>query len=221
MALHKFIIYLGTGVIFAAFLVALMFANKQKPNYFKLIFGYILGGVLLSLNAIIFLNENIFENIAQPFFVQNILMILQAQFIGFFYYDVLINVRFKKITLNTITIVWLSQVLFLILKNTSVKYIQISIALELFIFSILYFKELLSSEAKLNLSKSPSFWIAIGVFFYASISFPIYCFQPLISIDLKYTDISNQIFSFSNMSLIVMYLFFIKSYLCLKTPQNL
>ena len=52
MKLHDIIVLLGTAVIVICFFTALIFLKKAKPAYYKYIFGFIIMGLLLSVNTI-------------------------------------------------------------------------------------------------------------------------------------------------------------------------
>jgi hypothetical protein len=69
--------------------------------------------------------------------------------------------------------------------------------------------------------KSSSFWIVIGVIFSSCIGLPVSSLISFIPKNQEYFNMSSQIFSLFNISLIILYLFIIKSYLCLKHPQTI
>lgn len=223
MRLHIFILLFGSVIIAAAFLVAVAFAKKEKPSYFKYIFIFILVGGILSLNSIG--NANIFWGFSRkiPFMFQEILLLFQYVLLSLFFKSLLSKSFYaKKIVVLLIFSIFLQATLLIIafLTGTDIKSSFIS-TFFLLVFCLFYVKDLMANKPSLILLKSSAFWITAGVFFYVCVSFPIKTMIAFIPRSQEYINLRSQIFSIINMSLIILYLFIIKSYLCLKHQQSL
>lgn len=156
------------------------------------------------------------------FVIEKAIILFQFLTLGFFYIDILSKSFFLKRTkqLFYLSIIIQSGLVIASIITEIPGYSKVSSNLFLIIFSIFYYRDLLVNKPTLILLKSSAFWIVTGIFFYYCVSFPIYSLQPFLAKYSGYQNIKAQIFSISNMALIVMYLFIIKSYLCLKHPQN-
>ncbi len=227
MTLYYFIIYFGTGVIIIAFILSLMYVNIRNSQYYKYISLYIFLGLLLSTNSIIFLTPSLEKRyfaLRNIYLIQDIIFLLQYLSLSVFLLKILkpsllhFQFKFFKIIIFLTTLIQFFFVLFFYIKKIML-FSNIISNLFLIILSILYFRDLLKNKPTLQILESSNFWVAIGIFFYSCVSFPIYSLNPTIS--KKYAEFNEQIFSISNFSLIVMYFFFIKSFLCLKHPQNI
>jgi hypothetical protein len=191
--------------------------------YYKYIFIYIILGLLVSANTIA-ANFNIwFYNKKIPILIEQSLFLFQALMFGLFFIELLNKSLFLK------RIKWL---LFLsILIHFTLLIIVLSVNIEIkpnissnlfsFIFCFFYLRDLMNNKPTLILIESSAFWITMGIFFYSCVSFPVGSLITFISKNQQYINLRYQIFSIFNMSLIILYLFIIKSYLCLKHPQNL
>ena len=223
MKLSYFIVLFGTGVILISFIVALTFMKKEKPQYYKYIFVYIILGLLVSLNTIINNNKVWISSIKISILIEQSIILCQSLMFGLFFIDVFKNSKHKiKIKLFLYFSILIQTFLLIIVlsTNTEIKP-SISSNLVLIIFCFFYLRELMFIKPTLILAKSSIFWIVIGIFFSSCISFPINSLIPFIVKEHEYRNLRSYIFSISNMSVIVMYLLIIKSYLCLKHPQNL
>lgn len=229
MNLYKSIIYLGTGIILISFTLSIKFINEKRISSTKYIRIYIFLGVLLCSNAILS-TSNLFGlgyfRKDDTHLIQEILFLLQYLSLCFFFIKVL-SPSISKFYIKGIKamalisiIIQVATMLFLYMRNNHFFSNALS-NLFLIIFSIVYFKDLLTNKPTQNLFKTANFWVIIGIFFHACVSFPIYALLPTIISSIHTKVYNEQIFSLSNMSLIVMYLFFIKSFLCLKHPQNI
>lgn len=182
----------------------------------------ILGG-LLSINSIV--NANIFWGFSReiPFLLQEILLLLQYVLLSLFFAKLLFKTHYSRIIIN---LLFLSVILLVGLQivisftNTDIRPSFI-LTFFLLIFCFLYVKDLMANKPTLILLKSSAFWIVMGIFFYSCVSFPIKTLIIFIPKSQEYINLRSQIFSILNMSLIILYLFIIKSYSCLKHPQNL
>ena len=223
MKLHNFVVLFGTCIIVITFFVAIAFAKKQKPLYYNYIFAFIILGLLLSTNTIANHNNAWLLNKKVSIIIEQLIALFQSLMLGLFFHEVL------KKSVFTIKIKWLlfllifTEVILIMvvhLTNTDIRPFLIS-NLILLICCIFYLRDLMNNKPTLKLINSSAFWITIGILFSNCIGSPIYSLMVFIPKNQEYLNLRLQIFSISNMSLIVLYLFIIKSYLCLKHPQNL
>ena len=190
----------------------------STPPYLKFIFAFIILGLLISANTIEQELLNQIFNRKAHIIIFDILYFIQSTILFFFFY----KITDKKATIMLFLTFAAIQIYFLI------KHLNSKTNFDIYVFStpvfiplsILYFRDLLKKAPIQKLTQSFVFWVVIGVFFWSCVSFPIYSLYPFIKSIPKYKNISMEIFSISNMALIVMYFFFIKSFLCLKHPQN-
>lgn len=222
MELHKFIVLLGTGVILVAFLVAIAYAKRAKPKYYKYIFAVIILGLLISANSILHLFIKIESDIILST-IERILLLFQFIALSFFYTDLLkesISYNKSKRLIQFCIIIQIAlTVISIIFKIPT--YVKTVPSIFLIIYSVIYYKHLLKNKPTLILIKSSPFWIVTGIFFSFCVSLPVYGLTPFMVRYPEYKNLRFQLFSISNMALITMYFFIIKSYLCLKHPQNL
>ena len=143
--------------------------------------------------------------------------------LGLFFFEVLNKSMFlnkiKKLLFLSIII----QIILLLIVLTTNTEIKPAISSNLFFIFITLFdlKELMNNKPTLKIVKSSAFWIVMGIFYCSCISLPVNSLIPFIPKNQEYQNLRFQIYSISNMSLLVLYVFIIKSYLCLKHPQNL
>lgn len=223
MKLPFFIFLFGTLIILITFFFGLFFLNKKKPSYYKNIFCFIVLGLLISINTAANKYQIWFYNNKNAIFIEQSLTLVQFLMIGYFFIEVLNKSKFlKKIKwlffLSILTYIILCSIV--LLTNTDIRP-SISSNLALLTFCIFYIKDLMNNKPTLILNKSATFWIIMGVFYSSCIGFPV---NSLVSFIPKTQELANlrlEIFSLYNMAIIVFYLFIIKSYLCLKHPQNL
>jgi hypothetical protein len=223
LELLNFITFLGTSIIVISFFVALAFSKGKKPRYFKYIFLFVFLGILLSLNAIA--NNSIawVLNRRMPILIEQILQLFQSLLLGLFFLEVLKKSMFAKKTKWLLLLMIILQTIFLFFVHMANIEIRSNIISNLIflIFCFFYFRNLMKNEPKMIIAKSSVFWIVIGVLFSSSIGLPVITLIQFIPTTEEYINVRSQIFSIFNMAIIVLYIFIIKSYLCLKHPQNL
>ena len=202
--------------------MAIGFTKKGKPKYYKYIFGVIVFGLLISVNSILRIGIKI-EISRMLSSVEKILLLFQFIALSLFYTDLLKESIFYNKTKSFIYLIIIIQIT---LTSISIvfkipNYLKTFPNSFLIIYSVVYYKDLLKNKPTLILIQSSPFWIVTGIFFSFCVSLPIYGLIPFMINYPAYNDLRLQLFSISNMALIIMYLFIIKSYLCLKHPQNL
>jgi hypothetical protein len=222
LKLHIFIVWFGTAIIVITLIVALIFKRKAKPWHFRYIGYFIVLSLLISANTYIAIYLNLNEN-RLMFLIERVLILFQFIVLGLFYMIILkksIFIKKIKVLFYLSIIIQITLIIATFITDV-LLYTKISSNVFLIIFSAFFYRDLLNNKPTLILIKSTSFWIVTGIFFSYCVSFPVYSLTPFIKKIPEYKNIRSQLFSISNMSLIVMYLFIIKSYLCLKHPQNL
>ncbi len=223
MKLHSFIILFGTGIILISFFIAIGYSKKAKPAYYNYIFVFILLGLLLSINTLASNNYTWRYSIKIPILIEQVLILLQYLMLSLFF------LRLMKKSVFVKRIKWLLflsipvQICLIILVQLGNTEIRPSVIpnLILLIFCSFYLRDLMNNKPTLILVQSSAFWLVIGIFFSSCIALPVNSLIPFVSKNKEYLNLRFQIFSIYNMSLITMYLFIIKSYLCLKHPQTL
>ncbi|HAO46192.1 MAG TPA: hypothetical protein DCQ97_04660 [Chitinophagaceae bacterium] len=222
MKLHNFIVIFGTGVIFVSFIFSVFFLKKEKPAYYAHILIFIVLGLLLSINTIS--NNNIawILNRKLSIFIEQALLTFQSLMLGLFFLNILNASKFifkAKYILATSLILQCCLSLIVLTKNTEIRPSIIPNTV-LLIFCFFYFKDLIKNKPTLVLANSAAFWVVLGIFYSCCIGFSVNFLIPFISKDPHTIDLRLQIFSIANIANIILYLFLIKSYLCLKHPQN-
>ncbi len=81
------------------------------------------------------------------------------------------------------------------------------------IFCIYFYYDLFRKPPYQKIKSEPSFWIITGLFFYSCLSMPFYALNDYLRAEFPAT-ISENLFTISNIMIIIMHLFFIKAYLC-------
>lgn len=222
MKLLYFIYIFGTIIIIAAFGCALFYFNKKKPFYFKYIISFVSLGLLISLNTAAYDYEIWFLNLKVAIVIEQTLILFQCIMLGFFFLEVLNKSKFLmhvKWLLFLSILIHILLIGLVLLKNTDIRP-TIASHLYLLIFCFFYLKDLMNNKPTLILNKSAAFWLVMGIFYSSCIGFPVTSLVTFIPKTEEFRSLRLQIFSIVNVSLIVLYLFIIKSYLCLKHPQN-
>lgn len=223
MKLHFFVVYLGTFIILLTLIVALYYIRTQKPKYFRYILTNVILGFLISINSILY---DFFGNIGNKdlfYYIAHWLNFLQFLSLYKFFFTFFTNdnsIKTIKWLVVILSIIQLGFLLYSWVITDLFLYVRIIGLLLLIVFSVKYFRNLLGSKPTIILLKSSSFWIVTGVFFSFSVNLPIYSINPFLRNFSGFENIGFQLFSISNMTLIVFYILIIKGYLCLKYPQN-
>jgi len=211
--LNYTVIWIGTGVILLAFIISLIFSKSNKA-YMNGFFFCVLIGLLLSINTIISRFFFLYDK-QISFLIQNTLFILELFFWTLFFLKLLRDAKNKRI-IQTLFITTLSLAFYILYYNsTDQSNLHVLGLLNICktIFCILFYHNLFKKISDQNILLEPSFWIVNGLIFYSCLSIPFYGLNNYITLQFS-PLISNNIFSISNMLIIIMYLFFIKAYLC-------
>ena len=197
--------------------------KKEKPVYFRYIFLFIFLGILLSANTIAYHNSIWILNRKTPILTEQLLQLFQSLLLGLFFLDVLKKSIFAtKIKWLLFLMIFIQVILIFAvhMANIEIRANIISMLILLF-FCFFYFRNLMKSEPRLILARSSAFWIVIGILFCSGIGFPVITLIQFIPKTQEYINIRSQVFSICNVGIIVLYIFIIKGYLCLKHQQNL
>lgn len=212
-SLNNSIIWLGTGVIIIAFIISLQL-SRNINGYMKGFFLCILIALIESINSI--LGSLLFlYNIEIFYLIQSILILLDLLFWTSFFLKLLKDTKSVRI-IQTLFISTFSLAIYLLYYNSinnSNLHVLALLNICKTIFCILFYYNLFKNISVRNILLEPSFWIVTGLIFYSCLSLPFYALHSYIKQQFS-PLISNNIFSISNMLIIVMYLFFIKAYLC-------
>ena len=223
MELLNFITLFGTCIIVISFFVALFFIKRKKPQYYRYIFLFLFLGILLSSNTIANHASAWLLNRKKSILIEQLLLLFQSLLLGLFFLEILKKSIFaKKIKWLLFLMIFIQFILLFVVHLANVE-IRSNIVsnLILLIFCFFYFRNLMKNEPTLILVRSSAFWIVIGILFSSCIGAPVITLVQFIPKNQEYINLRSQIFSIFNISLIILYLFIIKSYLCLRHPQNL
>jgi hypothetical protein len=222
LKLAVFIFVFGTTIIAIALIFALFSFKKQIPFYYKYIFLFIILGLLMSTNTAVNNYQIWYFNKKISILLEQLIFMFQSLMLGLFFIDILNKSTFVKQIKRLLILSLLIQITILIIvlsTNTDIRP-TIPSYIFLLICCVYYLRDLMNNKPTLILVRSSAFWIVMGIFYSSSIGFPV---NSLISFIPKTQEVSNlrlQIFAVLNMSVIILYLFIIKSYLCLKHPQS-
>ena len=212
-ALSTVVTIIGTGVILFNFIFASVLSKSQN-SILKVFFICILIALLESVNSIfgIFLPTYI-HTFCFP--IQNILFLLDSFFWAFFFLKVLKDEKSQKNLKILFGITFTISAYLLYSNNITQVSTQVLAVINICktIFCILYYRNLFKMISSQNLLRDPIFWIVTGVLLYSCISLPIYCLNNYIRLQFPLL-IARNIFSISNMFIIIMNIFFIKAFLC-------
>lgn len=209
-------------MIFVSFTVALRISkNKNIPVYLKQFYLYPLLSLLFSINTIASTYLHLYSFSLQ-FAMQNIMEIIDFAFWGIFF----LHLMKKTDSLKYIRVIFLFFLLIIVawlFRNNFYKPMFQIFTLGNFgrsIFCIFYFNNLFKDTPKLNLKNEPLFWIITGLFFCSSITLPQYAINDYLHNHIN-RIISKNIFSSTNIAIIIMHILFIKAYLCTVRQKKL
>lgn len=212
-SLNNTVIWVGTVVIIISLIISVLYP-KKNIKYMERFFFVILIALALSINSI-FGSLFFLYNIKLFVFIQSCLDLLDLIFWTFFFLKLLPDKKNKII----ISIFFITSLLFSFIfffhNNLDKSNLQILVVFNVCksVFCILFYHTLFKNLTYQNILSEQAFWIVNGLIFYSSLSLPFYGLNFYIKEQFS-PLISNNIFSISNMLIIIMHLFFIKAYLC-------
>lgn len=186
--------------------------NKNVPKYLKGFYLYPMVCVLVAIPFIFPIHLGLNASI-----INSLSLIFHFTYLSYFISKVL-NVKKLKQILVSLFAIFFCIITVLLWRedlNEPVNYIFSISAIGLTIFSILYYYQIFISSPLPDLLKEPSFWIVTGVFFSMSLHIPISMIIDELFYKIPYSTylLLSCILVFS---IIIMHLFFIKAFLCVK-----
>lgn len=209
---HKWVIHIGTIIILISFIFA--FLNRKVsniPRYLQLFYICPFFVLLLSLNTIACLWINHYPA-RIGIFMEKVLSYIDFIFWTVFFYS--LNKHHSTKHWNYIFAVFILAFTPSLFINSYEKFPYVSLAVLNFgkcLYCLFYFHDLFKILPKIVLKKEPEFWIIIGLFFYTTVTIPIYVTTTYLSNNM---DVRLMLFSFTNISIMIMHLLFIKGNLC-------
>lgn len=211
--LNNIIIWIGSGIVVISLIISVLMPTQRKV-YMKGFFFCPFIACLISINSISSRFYFLYS-MQLNFFIQIILLLCDLVFWGFFFHK-LINMRResrKIFILLVITFLISVYTIYFNKTHTPNLHLQALSNCIKVIFCISFFSKLFKEILFENILKEPSFWIVAGLMFYSAISIPFYALNNFIMQNFT-IEIAYAFFSISNMLVIIMHLFFIKSFLC-------
>lgn len=214
--IFKIEIIIGTVVILISFITALK-VNKTKEKPDNLSHFYLYPLLAFSLSILTF-TENVIKKLdhrVSPYF-ESVYIVFELFLLGIFFLKTLKSDPSVK-SLKTIFILCLIIITGLILRNNFKTYNYEAAAISNLFFclcSCIYFKRLFLNEPIIIITQDSTFWIVSGIFFYSTFSLPLYPISAYFRNNEVYA-VSQTLILLINLLVIIMHLFFIKSFLCL------
>lgn len=214
--------YFQFGCIAFSFLFSLKTINNDNiSGCMKGFYWYSLVAVFFS--GITIFNLQIDKNFLKIAFALNkCSFVFHYSFLSIFIYRALNHERLKKVVLY-LFFIFLSVILYLfirtIFQNDSFL-INSTTNFFLVLFCLFYYYDLFRETPVPNLFKEPSFWIVSGLFLCLTATVPLYVIRGLVNTDdvLELNLIIGAITSFFYS---IMYIFFIKAYVCSLTLKKI
>ncbi len=217
MTLYKILQLFMAASFLAALIVGIIVTKTSKnvPAYMKYFYWYPAVGVVV---VTILLLKNPFNvipsNIAH--LIDNYSILFHFGFLSLFLFQKIIkgNIlkHYKAIIAGFLIIILISLVCF---DSNPVNNIAYSISnTGLLVICGIYFMQLTKQKADGRLAREPFFWIASGIFFGMALSIPILITCMYFYRNLPYSTYIT-IVALAPFSYFIMYLFFIKAYLCI------
>ena len=211
--LNLTVIWIGTAVILISFVMAILIP-VYKSTYMKGFYFYSLIALLTSINTIL---GSLFLLYSSKLFyiIQSILSLSNLVFWTLFFLILLKDRIYSRIIYFLFICTLLLAVYLLNMSYINKPNLQIRALINMCqtIYCIFFYHNLFKNITYQNILLEPSFWIVAGLIFFSCLSLPIYALNSYIKQEFPLI-ISANIFSISNMLIIIMHLFFIKAYLC-------
>lgn len=213
--LYEVVIWIGSFVILISFILSIILSlNSHTINYMKWFFIIPLIALILSINTIINLHFHLLSKTS--LYQIQLLLTFAELFVWCRYFLVLNKSKFDSgIIILVFSFFSLITACLFIFNKFNEPNLQIIclFSISKTIFCIYYYYKLFKSPPIHNLKKDPSFWTVNGLLFYSCLSIPFYSFHSYISFRFSKIE-ALDIFSISNMLIIIMHFFFIKGYIC-------
>jgi hypothetical protein len=214
-----FLNFLQIICVFCCCFIALR-TFKSHKNY-PYIIGFYWYPVLSSALGVF----TIFDKFLFPYleyywelFFNKISFTLHLFLIGLLIYRSLLNTLLKKIYIRLFSIFSLFHIIIQINTLTSQKslLIQLTVLIFLITLCLFYFYDLFLNNPNRTLLKEPAFWVTTGVFLCQSLSIPTFLLKHLFF--ESFLPINAVVSAMASLAYSLMYLFFIKAFLCTTSP---
>ncbi len=169
--LYEIVVYIGTIIISIAFVMAFRLRkDKRLPVYYKFLYWMVLPRLVMSLT--LFGLELKLIDITFITYLQIVCTISDFILITFFFF--LINKK-KIFTILVFIISVFSIILYHYYNNlySSIFELNAIIGLSVFMYCLQYFYSLFEHVEKVSILRNPTFLIVLGLFFFATINFPL------------------------------------------------
>lgn len=170
--------------------------------------------LLASINSICGRFFSLYQT--DSFFTVQIFLFLTDFIFWFSFFLQIINEKKDRIQLKILLLTILFLALYLLFFSKVDKRNMHIVALTAIcktVFCIFFFYKVFKNVLYENILKEPAFWIITGLFFCSTLSLPFYALYSYIKAQFS-PLITSTFFSFTNILIIIMHLFFIKAYLC-------
>jgi len=217
--LHDIVICLGSLTILVSFVMAVYVRKKTDYKHLQLFYFEPLIGLLISINAFLHLYFSIY-NSKFTFFLQDVFLVADVLFWTYFFFSQFKENKSKKsLRIIFLLIGILITLSFFLNENNNPNFFFYSISnLWKTVLCLIYYNSLFSAKPTLYLKRDPTFWIVTGIFLYSSLTLPHYSFHFYLKKYLS-SELMNNVFAFTNISIIVMHIIFIKAYRCLSNKK--
>lgn len=211
--LNNIITLIGSSVILIVFIFSLL-KFKNNKDYMRTFSFCILIALIVSINTICGRMLNLYPTSIFSV-IQNIFILLDLTCWGLFFLRLLkdksVYHKIKNLFIFSLAIA-ISFLCYNGLTNSNIHVLALLNICKT-IFCLFFYLNLLKNVADKNLLLEPCFWVVTGLLFYSCLSLPFYALRNYIILEFQRT-IADNIFSISNILVIIMYLFFIKAYTC-------
>jgi hypothetical protein len=202
-------------IYLVTFIIAFWLPNKREiPDYMKNFYWFPLVGSMVTI--IILLNAYGILSYSFAHYVNAVSIFFHYVFLSRFIY--IVCNRNKRIKIIAIFFFMITT-FFIVYDFFNFSYIAISISnASLLLMCLFYFYLLFTSPVKSKPSKEPSFWICCGIFLGSAFIIPSSAFLRYLgsySSSVGYILVIVACFGFA-----IMYLFFMKAFLCLPTLRK-
>jgi hypothetical protein len=158
-------------VLFIAMIVGFITAKKNNPNYLKyfqhfllLVFSVEISGLIVNLYG--------YQNVM----IYNFSTVFEISFYGYYFSQIIRNnSKILNIKLQTLVlvIICLINIIFYQGIHNFHTYTYTLGSIYLVILGVLYFRQILHANSKIDFLYLPSFWITVGIVFFYVSSFTI------------------------------------------------
>ncbi len=218
MSLYSLIQFITVCVFFMTVIiaVAVTIRIKELPAYLRYFYLYPVVGLIDGL--VLLSRQQHLISLKGALLFDNYSLLYHFSFLSFTLSQKIIKKGLLK-SFTKIQYSYLLGILILLVTYDSGKFNSVAYGVTntgLFIICLIYYIQLFNHKSERRLSIEPFFWIVNGIFFGAGIAIPIHLtgnyFYKSLPPDTYYTITAIGPFAY-----LVMYLFFVKAYFCMKS----